>query len=172
MAENPYRRLRELTKTSQKDFGEKYGFSKTTLIQIESGQYVDLSDAMILSLGEECVAKDVDARQVLADEYNAQTLQDAYHTWQSNERMMVAHLFQIPFSPESGEHSPFHHFIVQIAGTRQKFCKTLKVPAATVMRYADGVTDSMPKAIKDALLAVSFPYITELEQAQDLWNSK
>jgi len=170
MTTNPYKRLRELTATSQKNFAERYGMSKTTMINIECGQLVDLSDRMIVSLGQECHEQGVNAKQVLTDEYNAQSLQDAYHAWQSTERMSNAHLFQAPLTGnETFEKSPFSVFIEDVAGTRQKFCKLLKVPSASVMWYANGDTLTMPKAIEEALTQVRFPWMVELKDLQTKW---
>jgi transcriptional regulator with XRE-family HTH domain len=170
MAENPYRRLRELTKTSQRDFAKKYGFAKTTMTYLESGQYPSISDDMIVALGQECSEKHVDAKAVLREEYNAETLADAYKSWQSGERMQVAYRFNR--SP-SGQHtaglSPFHFMMVDIAGSRQAFCKLLKVPAASVLRYASGQTRSMPKSIEEALREVKYPYLRELLSMQVNW---
>lgn len=168
--DNPYKRLRELTGTMQKDFASKYSFSKTTMVYVESGQYPDLSDDMILALGKECAFKGVDAKQVLSDEYNAETLQDAYHTWQSGERLQIASQFQQTLMIRSDKTtSPFKNFLLDIAGSTQRFCKMLKVPAAAVTNYSSGQTRTMPKSIKDALTQVQYPYLSELEQAQADW---
>lgn len=171
MTDNPYKRLRELTRTSQKDFAAKYQFSKTVMGHIESGQFPDLSDEMILALGQECVEQHVDGKQVLVDEYNSLSLQDAYHNWQSIERLKVSHRFQnVPFDGRSTEAlSSFHFVIVDIAVTRQAFCKLLKVPAASVMRYERGETKTMPRTIEDALKEVHYPHLDELKAAQEAW---
>jgi len=166
--ENPYRRLRELTAYSQKDFAATFGFAKTTMTHIESGQFADLSDEMIVSLGKACAEKGVNAKQVLKDEYNAETLQDAYHSWQSGERIQIAYLFRV--SPRRAiKESPFDLLILDVAGSRQKFCKMLKVPSATVMRYADGTTRTMPKVIEAALTEVQYGYLSELKEMQTDW---
>lgn len=171
MADNPYKRLRELTRTSQKDFAAKYHFSKTVLGDIEAGIYPDLSDDMILALGKECSDQHVNGKQILVDEYNSLSLQDAYHNWQSIERLKVAHRFQdVPFDGRSTEAlSPFHFVIEDIAGTRRAFCKLLKVPAASVMRYESGETQSMPRTVEDALKEVHYPHLGELKEAQQSW---
>lgn len=171
--ENPYKRLRKLTKTSQKDFADKHQFAGTTMTYIESGQYPDLSDDMIVALGQECHDKNVDATQVLKDEYNEQTLQDAYHAWQSLERMQVAHKFQAP-PPEhfTEQLSPFHFFMLSVAPSQQAFCKLLKVPAATVGRYATGYTRTMPKVLTRALKEVKYPYLQELLTLQVNWTDE
>ena len=172
MTENPYKYLRQLTKTSQKDFAAKYDFSKTTMVYIESGQYADLSENMILSLGQECFEKGVDAGTELELVYNSQTLAEAYKSWQSLERLQVAHLFQSPPSGQfTAEKSPFAYFIEETTGSLQKFCKTLKVPSATVARYSDGVTRSMPQAVETALKEVQFRYLEDLRELQEAWAS-
>lgn len=168
--DNPYRRLRELTTYSQKDFAAKFGFSKTVMGHIESGQFPSLSDDMITSLGRATAEKNINARQVLADEYNAQDLQTAYATWQSNERMQVSHLFkQSPSGQSTKARSPFSFYIDEVAGSRHQFCKLLKVPSASVLRYAQGATRTMPKAIEQALREVQFPYLQELKDMQEAW---
>ena len=168
--DNPYRRLRELTRTSQIDFAKKYGFAKTTMTYLESGQYPSISDDMVLALGQECSEKHVDAKEVLREDYNSETLVDAYQSWQSIERMQVASQFnRSPSSQSDISHSPFHFTMIDIAGSRQAFCKLLKVPAASVLRYATGATRSMPKSIEVALREVSYPYLSELLGLQLNW---
>jgi hypothetical protein len=168
--QNPYKRLRELTTTSQKDFAAKHGFSKTAMIFVESGQPVDVSDDMNKALGKECADKGVDAISVLRDEYGSQTLSEAYHNWQNIERMQVASQFQKQLS---GQHdkttSPFAYFVKDIAGSDQGFCKLLKVPVGAVQAYASGKTRSMPKSLEAALRAVNFPYLSELLGLQLNW---
>lgn len=167
---NPFAALRELTSLSQRAFAEKYGFSRTAITFVESGQLNEISDDLNKSLGLECAEKGIDARAILAQDYNAQTLQQAYQTWKSNERTQVAHLFQVPLSGQHDkQHSPFYYYIRQVASSEQAFCKLLKVPSATVLRYRDGDTRTMPKTIEDALREVSFPYMSELLGLQLNW---
>ena len=138
---------------------------------VESGQYVDLSDDMILALGKECSEKNVNAKSTLIEEYGVPTLQEAYHVWQSNERIQSAHLFQV--STDMGtsyEDSPFERFMRETVGSTQKFCKTLKLHSATVLRYASGKTKMMPDSIFNALQQVQYPYLTELQRAQEAWR--
>lgn len=173
--QNPYKRLRELTTTSQKDFAATYGLSRTAMTYIESGQFPDLSDYMMHSLAEELHAKGVDGAEVLRDEYGAKNLQDAYHAWQSGERMQNAHKFY-NVRPMPGSLlpsiSPFHNFIKDTTGSLQGFCKALKVPSSTVNRYEVGATKAMPTIIKNALKAVRYPFIEELEDLQRQWANK
>jgi hypothetical protein len=59
---------------------------------------------------------------------------------------------------------------VESAGSVQGFCKKLKVPAATVLRYENGTTKTMPKSIEDALREVRYPYLEELLSEQAAWQ--
>lgn len=172
--ENPYRRIRELTSVNQKDFAAKHGFSRTFMTFVESGQLPDLSPDSVRALHVEAEARGVDWVSILESEYNGQTLADAYHTWQSTERLQAAHQFQ-GVLPQEGtvfpNVSPFQLFIGAVTGnaSAQGFCKLLKVPSTAVTRYARGVTSFMPKAIHDALIEVRYPYLDELEQLQMAW---
>lgn len=169
--ENPYKYLRQLTKTSQKDFIAKYGFAKTTITYVESGQYPEISAKLNIALGQECAEKHVAAVAELVDKYGVSTLDQAYQVWQSNERLAVAYRFQeSPPERWDKEHSPFYYFIQQVAGTRQAFCKLLKVPAASVWRYEVGDTRMMPASIEAALREVRFPYLPELLAMQINWT--
>lgn len=174
MTVNPYRRLRELTRTSRKDFAAKYGFSKTLIDNIEAGLYPDLSEDMLAALGAECQEKHIDALDVLASEYLTDSVQDAYHSWLSSERLRVAHRFREakPSSRATPALSPFGALILDIAKSRRAFCLLLKVPQASVMRYEEGTTRSMPKALEAALIEVQYPYLDKLKDAQERWNSR
>lgn len=173
MAINPYKRLRELTLTSQKDFAAKYEMSKTAMTYIESGQLASLSEHMIVSLGQECAERHINAKVTLMDEYGVSTLQEAYQNWKSLERMQNAHLFQKPINWTPGTvRSPFDVYVEDSTGTRQKFCKLLKVPASAVQLYAQGKIRTMPKAIEEALVQVRFPYLQALKDLQIEWLAR
>lgn len=170
MGSNPYKRLRELTRTSQKDFAAKYGFSKTTMTFIESGQVVTLSDRMIVALGQECFEQHIDAKATLRDEFTSPDLQTAYQNWKTFERLSVAHLFQTPVTPSlANPKSPFSIYVHDVAGSEQRFCKMLKVPAAAVQLYAKGSILTMPRALDDALTQIRFAYLKELKGIQNDW---
>jgi hypothetical protein len=110
---------------------------------------------------------------VLKDEYNEQSLQDAYHAWQSLERMQVAHRFRNPPPEQFTEAlSPFHFFMLSVAPSQQAFCKLLKVPAASVSRYVTGYTRTMPKVLERALREVQYPYLPELLTLQVNWTDE
>lgn len=173
--QNPYKRLRELTTTSQKDFAAKYQFSKTAMIYVESGQFPDISEYMVQSLAKELDAKGISGKEILTEEYGQVNLQDAYHQWQTNERMQNAHLLYTVRPTEGSlvpSLSPFHIFVKETTGTLQGFCKALKVPSSTVKRYEVGATKSMPSVIREALSEVRYPYIEQLEDLQRTWANK
>lgn len=171
---NPYRYLRELCGITQKDFAAKFEMSKTTMTYIESGQYPDLSEHQILSLGKACHEAGIDAGGELVSVYGFDSLQSAYHAWQSTERMQQAHIFR-GVLPTPGtimpSVSPMAQYITDTARTTQKFCKLLKVPSASVLRYATGATRTMPIAIRKALEETRYPYMPELIQLQEIWHS-
>lgn len=168
MAENPYTRLRTLCGINQKDFAEKYGFSKSTMTYLESGQYPNLSSKMITSLGQECYAKGIVARDILRAEFGELYLQHAYSKWQSRERKAMRHLFQVP--PEYRENiSPMQLYVKETTKSLQKFCKTLKIPAISVTRYIRGTTRQMPKTLKDALKDIDYTYLNSLIDMQERW---
>lgn len=169
---NPYQNLRERCGISQKSFGAKHGFSKMTLVYVESGLYPDVSDRLNGALAAECIEKGLDGRSILAEEYGVASLNGAYHIWQRAERQRFAErLNQIaPRDEWSDEVSPFHLLAVESAGSVQGFCKKLKVPAATVLRYENGTTKTMPKSIEDALKEVRYPYLEELLSEQAAWQ--
>ena len=172
---NPFRRLRELTRTSQKNFAAEHNFSKTTMTYIEQGTYPNLSVYMVNAIADECEAQGIDAKQVLADEYNGLSLMDAYHAWQTGERIQVAYQFRL-VSPTTGTTlpplSPFDMYIKDTAGSVQSFCKLLKVPAATVSRYSSGVTKSMPLSLREALVEIQYPYMDEMVAMMTQWQNR
>jgi DNA-binding XRE family transcriptional regulator len=172
---NPYVRLRELCGTSQKAFAAKYGFGKMTMVYLESGMYTRVSDRQNVALGKECNEKGVDARQVLAEEYSASTLNEAFWKWRSQERREKApvvlakasHLFDYAMAI-----SPVIQLVSDTTGSLQGFCKLLKVPSITVSRYAKGETATMPSELREALQEAGYPFITDLEVAQEKWREK
>lgn len=172
---NPFRRLRELTRTSQKNFALEHQFSKTTMTYIEQGTYPNLSPYMVNALADECEAQGIDAKQILADEYNGLSLMDAYHAWQTGERVQVAHQFRL-ISPTLGTTlppmSPFELYVKDTSGSVQSFCKLLKVPAASVTRYSTGTTKTMPLSLRQALIEIQYPYMDEMVSLMTDWQNR
>ena len=172
MEKNPYVRLRELCGMSQKAFAIKHGFGKMTMVYLESGMYTRVSDRQNVALGKECYEKGVDAKQVLADEYAAGSLNEAYLAWRVRERREKAPSVLAKVSPPfvgDAENSPAARFVKDTTGSLQGFCKLLKVPSITMSRYIKGDTLSMPVEFREALMDAGFPFVDELAEAQLRW---
>lgn len=175
--ENPYRRIRELTKIGQRDFAKQYNFSRTYIMFIESGQVPYITDDARSALVLAAMQAGVDIQDVLNYEYNGEDLRMAYTTWQANERTAAAYLFQNAL-PQHGSImpaiSPFTLLIKDVTrnGSAQRFCKILKVPSATVTRYERGAAAFMPSVIREALNGVRYPYIDELADLQFEWATR
>ena len=172
MEKNPYVRLRELCGLSQKRFADKHGFGKMTMVYLESGMYTRVSDRQSEALGRECFEKDVDARGILAEEFGAGSLNEAYLAWRSSDRRLRAPEVLAKVSPpfsHDADSSPLAVFVRDTAGSLQGFCKLLKVPSITMTRYMRGETVTMPDALREALEDVKFPFVSELVKAQEDW---
>ena len=167
---NPYVMLRKRCGMTQKDFAAKYDFSKITMVYLEAGMYPEVSDRMNEALATECALKGIDAQGELLVAYGVGTLGEAYELWKADARAEAAPKFWVgpPFT-YTRKHSPFWSYMIDTCGSVQAFCKTLKVPAASAGRYADGTTKSMPAVIEDALRFINFGYLDELIEAQDEW---
>ena len=172
---NPYVRLRELCGISQKAFAAEYGFGKMTMVYLESGMYTRVSDRQNIALGKECGKKGVDAKRILDQEYGSSTLNEAFWKWRSHERRENAPVVLAKagsaFS-SSGDVSPISQLVSESTGSLQGFCKLLKVPSITVARYAKGETATMPSELQEALQEAGYPFITNLEVAQEKWREQ
>lgn len=172
MDKNPYIRLRELCGMSQKKFADKHGFGKMTMVYLESGMYTGVSDRQSIALGKECSEKNVNALQVLLEEYDATSLNEAYLAWRSEDRKLRAPSVLAKVAPPfvgDVDTSPVGKFVAETTGSLQGFCKLLKVPSITMTRYIRGETASLPDAFREALEDVRYPHIKELEKAQAEW---
>jgi DNA-binding XRE family transcriptional regulator len=172
---NPYVRLRELCGTSQKAFAAKHGFGKMTMVYLESGMYTRVSDRQNIALGKECDEKGVNAREVLAEEYSSETLNEAFWKWRTHERGEKAPVVLAKASSafySNSDVSPISQLVSDTTGSLQGFCKLLKVPSITVSRYAKGETATMPSELREALAEARYPFIIELEVAQEKWRER
>jgi hypothetical protein len=170
LSENPYRALRMACKTSTRDFAKKHELAKTTLTYIETGQYAQLSDYQIQALGSECAEKGVNASSILLAGWGVSTLGAAYEASQHAARRVAHSVFDV-LPPErwTDDLSPFHFYIKATTGSVQGFCKQLKVPASSVLRYTTGVTRSMPKVIEQALFEAGVSKLKKLRAMQEEW---
>lgn len=172
---NPYVRLRELCGTSQKAFAAKHGFGKMTMVYLESGMYTRVSDRQNVALGKECNEKGVDAKRILEEEYQSHTLNEAFWKWRTFERREKAPVVLAKADSafySNSDVSPISQLVSETTGSLQGFCKLLKVPSITVSRYAKGETATMPSELREALMEASYPFITELETAQEKWRER
>ena len=171
--QNPYVRLRELCGMSQKAFAAKHGFGKMTMVYLESGMYTSVSDRQNVALGKECFEKGVNAKEVLASEFEAPSLAEAYQRWRVAERRekapSVLEKVSPPFVGDS-DSSPVACFVRDTTGSLQGFCKVLKIPSITMSRYMRGETLTMPSELRVALQDVGWPFVSELETAQAKWR--
>lgn len=167
---NPFQRLRKECGLTIKAFCETYGFSKQSIIGIEAGMYPELSDRMIISMGHACHTHNVDAATTLLESYGVPRLQDAYLEWCQAERRYAGHILAM-YRPDVGTatRSPMQLLVDDTVGSVQGFAKRLKVPQATLFRYASGKQVTMPKSIETALRQVKYPYLSELIGMQANW---
>lgn len=171
--QNPYVRLRELCGASQKAFAAKHGFGKMTMVYLESGMYTSVSDRQNVALGKECYEKGVNAKEVLFEEYQVRSLNEAYYQWRVSERAEHAPTVLAKVSPPfvgDSELSPVACLVRDTTGSLQGFCKVLKLPSITMSRYMRGETIAMPGELRTALSDAKWPFVDELETAQAKWR--
>jgi len=174
-SKNPYTRLRELCGIPQKKFGDKYGFTKITLIYIGAGIYTKVSDRQSIALGRECAEKGVEAKKFLQEEYGVSSLNEAYLAWRSEDRRVRAPSILAKASPPfegDSETSPLGNFVKDTTGSFQGFSKLLKIPPVTMTRYMRGETVKVPDALLSALEDVKYPHAQALFEAQAAWQEQ
>jgi DNA-binding XRE family transcriptional regulator len=165
---NPYTRLRELCGLTQKAFCERNDFGKMTMVYLEAGIYTSVSDRQNIALGRECANRGIDARAILNEEFGTESLAVAYSKWRTAERKNIDTTNYPTEHRAVGEQSPMEVFARTVAGSIQRFCKTLKVQPATLNRYMRGQTISMPKELSQAFEEMGFD-CTKLCEAQAQW---
>lgn len=165
---NPYVRLRELCGLTQYAFCQRNDFGKMTMVYLEAGMYTGISERQNVSLGYECANRGVDAKAILADEYGTESLTVAYSKWRTAERKKIDTTTYPTKYPSVGEASPMEVFVRTVAGSIQRFCKTVKIQPATLNRYMRGLTQNMPKELVAAFDEIGFDY-AKLEKAQADW---
>ena len=165
---NPYVRLRELCGLTQYAFCQRNDFGKMTMVYLEAGIYTGISERQNIALGKECANRGVDAKAILADEYGTESLTVAYSLWRTAERKKIDTTTYPTKYPSVGEASPMEVFVRTVAGSVQRFCKTVKVQPATLNRYMRGITQTMPKELVVAFDEIGFD-CTQLCKAQADW---
>lgn len=165
--QNPYAYLRTRCGMTQRGFAEYADLARSTLVYIEAGLYPDISDRQNMELARLCHEKGIDARAELLEHYGHTGLNTSYKAWQSAERNRLSK-GRLP-EPRWSERGPFRAFVEDTAKTVDRFCKMLKVPPATVTRYLEGQTATMPLAIASALSDVDYLHTKRLTEYQDKW---
>lgn len=165
---NPYNHLRKKAGYVQRRFCDEYEFAKQTIIMIEHGTYPELSDRMVRAIEEACYHKGINPHTELEREYGTSDVQAAYEAWRTAQRAKIT-LRHVP-SEGTEDSSPMMDLVKGATGTVQGFSKAIKVPPATLLRYARGEQDLMPASIRQALLECGYDHISLLEELQLKWK--
>jgi transcriptional regulator with XRE-family HTH domain len=167
--QNPVTEAREALSLTLREFSERVGVTQRFLENVEAGLVV----AIPRSIRDGLFHLQDDAG--LDHSFN---LDADYRKWISWERVGVVgepwpQPRQAVAASREGHHqiSPFYLFRIDMMDmdNRHAFCTLFKLPPATVMRYEQGVTQAMPRAIEEALIDVDYPYMTELADLQSQW---
>jgi transcriptional regulator with XRE-family HTH domain len=155
--ESPFKRLRLLAGVQQKDLAQRAGVSVTALVNIEAGLYETVPQRANMALARACRNAGVGALSVLMTEYGDASLDGAMRTWQRRQRQRydLSTWGSITFE--------------QLVGAFEKpdrFCKALCVPTAALHNYRSGKLRVMPLVIREALQDAGYPYIDEMERAE------
>jgi transcriptional regulator with XRE-family HTH domain len=162
---NPVTESREALSLSLREFSERVGVTQRFLENVEAGLVVTVPR----SIRDGLFRLQDDAG--LDHSFN---LDADYDTWIKWERLgVVGEPWPVP-TPGNVAHSPMYLFRYDMIGSdnRHAFCSLFKLPPATVMRYEQGATQAMPRAIEQALIDVDYPYMTELADLQSQWYRK
>ena len=171
---NPYLRLRELTGLNQRDFERASNLSHTVVVSLEAGMFPSISEAQLSALRDQFHKKGIPWEKTLQTEFGTTDFDVVYDVWRVRERRAAAPHLTVVDIDWSKDESPFQQYINGTVRTRYAFCLLMKVPQATVMRYANGTTLTMPAVIRDAFLdAGKTPvWCQRLEEAQHRWHAR
>jgi hypothetical protein len=158
---NPVTEAREALALSLSEFSERVGVRQNFLENVEAGLVVSIPRSIRDGLYR---------LQDDADFDHSFNLDKDYEDWVKWERLVVVGE-PWPKPVEGGMQSPFWWFRYDMIGSdnRHAFCSLFKLPPATVMRYEQGATQAMPRAIEQALIDVDYPYMMELADLQSQW---
>lgn len=167
---NPVSRILQAASLSEKAFRDRFEYSKQFMVDVTAGTYTRLSDSIHLSLKQLAEEKGLNVRDLLLDEYNATSLDEAYTFWQTAERRRNRTKFVTVRGDESTPQlSPAHFFVKRTSGTPTRFSKDLKVPPQQVRRWVSGQTKSTPESIELALREIAYPGLVALLSNQERW---
>lgn len=176
---NPVLFLLDTAKVGVREFGREYGFSHSGMVGLTQGTFGRLSPRMVDSL--KSMMRDKGYFDYgLVPIYGFGTIEGSYRAWQTTERKHRGWVFAV--DPEhwarikslvtTATRSPADCYIYATTGTATRFAKELKVPPASVLRWATYQTQTMPRTIEYALRDVGFEHIDELRSLQDTWAAK
>ena len=176
---NPVSFLLDKADMGVREFGREFGFSYSAMVGLTSGTFVRPSQRMVDNLTS-MIRKHGYPDNVLEEIYGTASIKVAYLLWQQEARLESAwymdvdpqHWARIKALTTTKHRSPVDCYIYATAGTGTRFSKLLKVPPATVLRWATFQTQTMPRSIEFALREVGFAHIDELKFMQDAWATK
>lgn len=168
--DNPVARVLQLTGTPYARFRAAYEFSKDGLTQALNGSYVTLPSRMVEALDQITDYAGLKLDAIVSMEYpGAENIEEAYIVWQDVQRKLSAD--KLPADPFrwTDTLSPAHFFMVDAAGSRDRFAKMFCLPRATLMRWERGLTKGMPVVVAEMLTGLSYGYKHALVEAQAAW---
>lgn len=162
--QNPVTEAREALSLTQREFSERVGVTQRFLENVEAGLVVTIPRSIRNGLFR---------LQDDAGFDHSFNLDADYSTWIKWERLgIVGEPWPVPRNTFSQTTmSPFWLFRHDMVGSdnRHAFCSLFKLPPATVMRYEQGATQAMPRAIEQALSEADYPYTADLADMQSQW---
>jgi transcriptional regulator with XRE-family HTH domain len=173
MNKNPYARLREASGLAQRQFAEKHGVGKMTLVYLEAGVWPKVSERMLSLIEAECAEKNVDIPTLLKQEYGTPSLQTAYQQWTIQERREMSEQMS-RYEPDqwTKTESPFASLVRRSVGSADGWAKAMKVNQTTVRKYMRGSVRSMPRQIHEAFADTDWPYTRQLLERQAAWTDE
>lgn len=172
MLANPITYLVRKAGLSLRQFEIAYDFSHEGVMQAVVGAFQSPPPRIKQALFELLSEKGLDDAVLLDEEYGVDNLDEAYDQWRLECRREIAdEVNRIdPGQLVWDQHTtPAKAFCIAISGTVTGFAKAMKIPIATVRRWADGKTEALPKSVEDALRSIEFPRIKELLEVQSIW---
>lgn len=157
---------------SGREFERVYNFAHQTMIDATAGTFEDLPERIVLALAHEFEEQGLDLFEWLAEEYGGLSgygIFGVYKTWRRFDREQYAEEFRIQprkVNWSTSEHSPGSLWILDTGNTPTSTCKKLKVPPATLRRWLSGDTIEMPGSLREALVAIDFPWTDTLASMQ------
>jgi hypothetical protein len=176
---NPVAFLLDTADMGVREFGREFGFSYSAMVALTTGTFSRISPRTLDKLRSMMRQQGFDT-SVLRYIYGTDSIEVAFKTWQKEARLAnswvfnvdAAHWARIKGLATTKDRSPVDCFIYATAGTGTRFSKLLKVPPATVLRWATFQTQTMPRTIFEALREIGFEHIEELQNAHDTWATK